>query len=521
MPAALNTGIYFVILHYELKFQKCKVMNFKRNLGTIIVAVVTALLTVVIYSSITDNGNQESGSTVSRRTLQNDTNGIHFANLPADFKAEEFNFTLAAENTVHAVVHVKTKFTREAQYSNPFYEFFFGERQQRPQREVEGVGSGVIISSDGYIVTNNHVVEKADEVAVTLNDERTMKAKIIGSDPATDLALLKIDAKDLPSLKFGNSQDIKLGEWVLAVGNPFDIGTTVTAGIVSAKGRNIGILQNRGQNNQLSIESFIQTDAAVNKGNSGGALVNIEGELIGINSAIASPTGSYSGYSFAIPATIAQKVVEDLIKYGEVQRAMLNVQISNVNDQVAKEYDLDTRKGALIRAVGRDGAADKAGIRPGDVIISVDGEDIEDVADLQTTINSYTPGDEVTVTVKRDGKEKQLDVTLRNRQGSTDIVTSDQTLDQLGAKFKAVDEQEKQRTGVSHGVQVVNLEEGALSDAGVREGFIITFIEGRKIQDADDIKQIIRDVPSGRKVEFEGLYPGGDYVYVYQIQIPE
>ena len=497
-------------------------MNFKKNLGTIIVAVVTALLTVVIYSSITDNKNPERGVTVSRRSLQNDTNGLYFANLPADFEAEKFNFTFAAENTVHAVVHVKTKFTRDAQYSNPFYEFFFGDRYQRPQREVEGMGSGVIISADGYIVTNNHVVEDADNIAVTLNDQRTLEAKIVGTDPATDLALLKIDAEDLPHLKFGNSHDIKLGEWVLAVGNPFDIGTTVTAGIVSAKGRNIGILRQRGQQgNQLAIESFIQTDAAVNKGNSGGALVNIEGELIGINSAIASPTGSYSGYSFAIPATIAKKVVEDLIKYGEVQRAMLNVQISDVNDQVAAEFDLETYEGALVRAVGRDGAADKAGIQPGDVIVKVDNKNIKDVADLQTTINSYRPGDEVTVTVKREGKEKQFEVTLRNRQGSTELVTSEQTLEKLGAKFKPLDEKLKQRIGISYGVQVTSLEEGALSNADIREGFIITAVEGSKIRNVNDIKQIFREVSAGSKVRVEGLYPGGDYVYVYQVDMPE
>jgi Do/DeqQ family serine protease len=496
-------------------------MNFKRNLGTIIVAVVTALLTVVIYSSVTSDGDRPGGTTISKRSFENDTNGIHFANLPADFQADKFNFTLAAENTVHAVVHVKTQFTRESQYSNPFYEFFFGEQYQRPQREVEGYGSGVIISADGYIVTNHHVVKNSDKVTVTLNDERTRDAEVVGTDPATDLALLKIEGEDLPHLKFGNSQDIKLGEWVLAVGNPFNIGTTVTAGIVSAKGRNIGILRDRGQNNQLAIESFIQTDAAVNKGNSGGALVNIEGELIGINAAIASPTGSYSGYSFAIPSTIAQKVVEDLIKYGEVQRAMLNVRISDINSQVAEEYDLDTRKGALVRAVGREGAADRAGIRPGDVIISVDGDKIQDVAELQTTINSYRPGDEVTVTVIRDGKKKQFDVTLRNRQGSTEIITGEETLEKLGAKFKPVDEELKRRIGIGYGVQVVNLEKGALSSADIREGFIITSVEGQRINNVNDIKQIFSEAPAGGKVRVEGLYPGGDYVYVYQVEMPE
>ncbi|HKL37845.1 MAG TPA: trypsin-like peptidase domain-containing protein, partial [Bacteroidales bacterium] len=327
-------------------------MNVKRNLGTILVALVTALLTVIIYSSLTDQGEQQQSTPVSfSRQSTGDTNGLHYANLPADFEAEQFNFTLAAENTVHAVVHVKTQFTRESQFNHPFYEFFFGDRQ-RPEREVEGYGSGVILSSDGYIVTNHHVVKRSDELSVTLNDERSFEAEIVGTDPATDLALLKIDAEDLPHLKFGDSRDMKLGEWVLAVGNPFNIGTTVTAGIVSAKGRSIGILNS--QESQLAIESFIQTDAAVNKGNSGGALVNVEGELIGINAAIASPTGSYSGYSFAIPAEIASKVVEDLIKYGEVQRAVLGVEMVPM-ERAREQFDLEVRKGAFVYGVKRDG----------------------------------------------------------------------------------------------------------------------------------------------------------------------
>ena len=494
-------------------------MNLKRYVGTAVIAILVALLTAMIYSSVSNNENEGNRFAAAERLSRNDTNGIHFANLPADFKAESFNFTLAAENTVPAVVHVKTQFTREAQYPSPLYRFFFDEQMPQRQRKVEGFGSGVIISSDGYIVTNNHVVEKSDEVSVTLHNEKEYKAKIVGSDPPTDLALLKIDGKDLPHLKFGNSQDIRLGEWVLAVGNPFNIGTTVTAGIVSAKGRNIGILSQRGgENQQLSIESFIQTDAAVNKGNSGGALVNIEGELIGINAAIASPTGSYSGYSFAIPSIIAQKVIEDVIKYGEVQRAMLGVQIRNINDQLAKDNDLDSREGAYIVAVNRKGSAGKAGIQPGDVVISVDGEKIIDVADLQTTINSYDPGDEVTVTVMRDGKEKQFDVTLRNRQGSTEIVTGQQALDALGAEFQTIDEQEKQRTGISHGVQVVKINDGKLKEAGIREGFIILSLNGRDIRNVNDIQKVYNQLPDGARMEFEGLYPGGDYIYVYQVK---
>ncbi|MCF8335042.1 MAG: Do family serine endopeptidase [Bacteroidales bacterium] len=492
-------------------------MSIRKHIGTVVIAILAALLTVVIYSGLTNNNDTQNRFAAAEQLSQNDTNGIHFTNLPADFKAESFNFTLAAENSVPAVVHVKTQFTRE-QPTNPLYRFFFDERAPQQRREVEGFGSGVIISPDGYIVTNNHVVQRSDELSVTLHNEKEYKAEIVGTDPPTDLALLKIDAENLPHLKFGNSQEMKLGEWVLAVGNPFNIGTTVTAGIVSAKGRRVGVLNQRSGENQLSIESFIQTDAAVNKGNSGGALVNIEGELIGINSAIASPTGTYAGYSFAIPAEIASKVVQDLIKYGEVQRAMLNVKVRDINEELAEKYGLETRQGAYIAAVNRDGAADRAGIKPGDVVTSVDGKEISDVAELQATINSYSPGDEVTVTVIRDGEKKQFDVTLRNKQGSTELVTGQQALDELGAEFKAIDDQEKQRTGVSHGVQVVSLEEGKLSESGIREGFIILSINGKEVRNINDIKSIYNQLPDGARMEFEGLYPGGDYVYVYQVE---
>jgi serine protease Do len=493
-------------------------MNIKKHFGTVVIAILAALLTVMIYSSLNNTNDTQRRFAASERLSQNDTNGIHFANLPADFKAEKFNFTLAAENSVPAVVHVTTQFTRE-QPVNPLYRFFFDERApQQRQREVEGFGSGVIISSDGYIVTNHHVVKQSDELSVTLHNEEDYEAEIVGMDPATDLALLKIDATDLPHLKFGNSQDMKLGEWVLAVGNPFNIGTTVTAGIVSAKGRRTGVLSQRSEENQLSIESYIQTDAAVNKGNSGGALVNIEGELIGINAAIASPTGTYAGYSFAIPSEIARKVVQDIMKYGEVQRAVLGVQIQEITGEIAQKYDLDTRQGAYIVGVQREGAADRADIKPGDVVIRVDGKEISDVAELQATINSYSPGDEVTVTVLRDGERQQFDVMLRNRQGSTEIVTGQEALEELAAEFKDIDAQEKQRSGISHGVQVVSIEDGKLSEAGIREGFIVISVNGKPVKSVSDLRQIYNQAPDSARLEFEGLYPGGDYVYVYQVE---
>jgi S1-C subfamily serine protease len=307
---------------------------------------------------------------------------------------------------------------------------------------------------------------------------------------------------------------MKLGEWVLAVGNPFNIGTTVTAGIVSAKGRSIGILNS--QESQLAIESFIQTDAAVNKGNSGGALVNVEGELIGINAAIASPTGSYSGYSFAIPAEIARKVVEDLIKYGEVQRAVLGVEMVSM-EQARERFDLEVRQGAFVFGVKRDGAAEKAGIKPHDVIISVDGEEVTGASDLQTIINNYRPGDQVTITVNRQGKEKQFEVTLRNKQGSTEIITGQEAMKELGAQLKAIDEGSREYR-IDRGVQVVKLEEGKLQESGIREGFIITHVNGNRIGSVQQIKNIYNQTPDGQTLEFEGLYPGGEYVYVYQVK---
>mgnify|MGYP006286496011 CR=1 FL=1 len=497
-------------------------MNIKKHIGTVVIAILAALLTVMIYSSLTNDNSRSNRFAAAERLNQNDTNGIHFANLPADFKAESFNFTLAAENTVPAVVHVKTQFTRETQYQSPLYRFFFDEQMPQREREVEGFGSGVIISSDGYIVTNNHVVEQSDNVSVTLHNEQEYEAEIVGTDPVTDLALLKVDAEGLPHLKFGNSQDLKLGEWVLAVGNPFNIGTTVTAGIVSAKGRSIDILSQRQGENKMAIESFIQTDAAVNKGNSGGALVNIEGDLIGINSAIASPTGSYAGYSFAIPASIAKKVVEDLIKYGEVQRAMLGISMVDVtNERVQdriEQLDLDNKEGVLVMGVKRDGAAHRAGIQPNDVIISIDGETINDPTELQLIINSHDPGDEVTVTIIRNGDRKEIDVTLRNREGTTEIITGQQALEELGAEFQAIGDEEKRRTGVSHGVQVVSLEDGKLSKSGIREGFIIISINGKEVRSLNDVKKIYSQLPDGARMELEGLYPGGDYIYVYQVQ---
>ncbi len=317
------------------------------------------------------------------------------------------DFTQAAERSVEAVVHVKTKYYRQQQYVDPFYQFFFGRPQQSQQPSAMASGSGVILSNDGYIVTNNHVIEDANEIEVVLNDKRTFAAQLIGTDPNTDLALLKIEATDLPTIEIGNSDDLRVGEWVLAVGNPFNLTSTVTAGIVSAKARSINIL-----NSDMKIESFIQTDAAVNPGNSGGALVNTRGQLVGINTAIASQTGSYAGYAFAIPTAIMQKVVADLRQYGTVQRALLGIRMLDITQQVKDQLSLESMEGVYVGEVISGSAADKAGMKAGDVIVQVDGRPINASSQLQEQIGRKNPGDQITILVRRGHRSVSLQVTL-------------------------------------------------------------------------------------------------------------
>ena len=317
------------------------------------------------------------------------------------------DFTQAAERSVEAVVHVKTKYYRQQQYVDPFYQFFFGRPQQSQQPSAMASGSGVILSNDGYIVTNNHVIEDANEIEVVLNDKRTFTAKLIGTDPNTDLALLKIEATALPTIEIGNSDDLRVGEWVLAVGNPFNLTSTVTAGIVSAKARSINIL-----NSDMKIESFIQTDAAVNPGNSGGALVNTQGQLVGINTAIASQTGSYAGYAFAIPTAIMQKVVADLRQFGTVQRALLGIRMLDITQQVKDQLSLESMEGVYVGEVISGSAADKAGMKAGDVIVQVDGRPINASSQLQEQIGRKNPGDQITILVRRGQRSLTLQVTL-------------------------------------------------------------------------------------------------------------
>jgi Do/DeqQ family serine protease len=400
-------------------------------------------------------------------------------------------------------------------FNNPLFEYFFGPQQGRQQQEIpmqEGSGSGVIISEDGYIVTNNHVIDRSKEIEVTLNDKRTYKAKLIGADPNTDIALIKIEAENLPVVLFGNSDSLKVGEWVLAVGNPFNLTSTVTAGIVSAKARNINII-----NSQMKIESFIQTDAAVNPGNSGGALVNTRGELVGINTAIASQTGSYAGYSFAVPVSIAQKVVSDLRQFGAVQRAILGVQMGDITDELAKEKKLKTLEGAFVGEVVENSAAEKAGIKAEDVIIKINDVAIKSSSELQEQIGRYSPGDKVSITVLRDNKEISLKAELKNMQGNTSLVTADAKIDVLGAEFAEVSEKIKSKFNLSYGLEVKSLTKGKFHDAGIKEGFIIVKINNQAIRTVDDVETAfdaaINTNDQFKVLNIAGVYPNGKIAY--------
>jgi len=416
------------------------------------------------------------------------------------------DFVAAAELTVHAVVHVTTESLLKSG-NDPFYQFFYG--RPMPPQSVKASGSGVIISSDGYIVTNNHVVQGAENIEVALNDRQYFTARVIGTDPTTDLALLKIDGENLTYINYGNSDDIKVGEWVLAVGNPFNLTSTVTAGIVSAKGRMINILGADPRTGASAIESFIQTDAAVNPGNSGGALVNTRGELVGINSAIQSSTGAFVGYSFAIPSNIVKKVVEDLKEFGTVQRAYIGVSIKNIDKRLATELGIEDLNGVYVLGIFENGAADNAGIRKGDIITKVGSASVSKVPELQEQISQFRPGDQVVITLKRDGKEIEKKMILKNIDGGTEIVRKEQKelYDVLGARFNNVPVEQQKKLGISGGAQVSRIWSGKLMKAGIREGFIITSVDNKTVKDKSDIIKYLEGKKGG--VLLKGIYPNG------------
>lgn len=453
--------------------------------------------------------------------------GVHLASLTAEGYPD---FTKAAENSVHAVVHIKSTVKSQAPVQgrqraiDPFEYFFgFGDRGQdfgTPQPSV-GFGSGVIISKDGYIVTNNHVIDKANEIEVTLNDNRKFTAKLIGTDPQTDIALLKIEGNDFPYIPFGNSDNLKVGEWVLAVGNPFNLTSTVTAGIVSAKGRG-GIGANSGD-----IQSFIQTDAAINRGNSGGALVNTNGELVGINTAIYSQTGDFAGYGFAVPISIAGKVVADIKEYGTVQRAVLGVMIQDIS--VAKEANPDKTKGlkanegAYVGGFAEMSPAKQAGLEEGDVITAINGVKVKGVSELQDQVNRFRPGDKVKVDIIRGSSTKTYDVTLKNSSGNTSVVKKGDGIAAVGAAFKELSADKKKDLGVSYGVEVAGVDNGGkFYKEGISKGFIIQKINNQPVSSPSQVENIITSTAGSHdKVLFiSGITPSGARKY-YAVDLSE
>ncbi len=472
-------------------------MKARKIIGFFAGTLLTALFAVIIYAKFVQP---------EAKIVEVDAKpAVCYTSLPAGASTSPMDFTGAAESSVNAVVHVKTKVFREME-ANPLYEFFFGIEPDANVAPLLGFGSGVIISDDGYIVTNNHVIDGSDEIEVILNDKREYSATLIGKDPTSDLALIKIKESNLPTLGFGNSDDLRLGEWVLAVGNPYNLTSTVTAGIISAKARDINILRN-----VLSIESFIQTDAAVNPGNSGGALVNTAGKLVGINTAIASRTGSYQGYSFAIPVSIVQKVVADLMEYGEVQRAIIGITIQDVTSQLLEEKRLDKIEGVFVNGVSEDGAGKAAGMKEGDLVLAVNDVKVNSVSELQEQVSKYRPNDKVSVLVKRNGKLKQFDLVLRNLNGNTDIVRTADVTTILGAIFEPVSITAKRKLEIKSGVRVASLKSGKLMKVGVKKGFIITSINKMPVNTVKDISDILRDVDGG--VMIEGVYGDGSKTY--------
>jgi Do/DeqQ family serine protease len=440
-------------------------------------------------------------------TVSKDSSNIELQNARAyltsmQTQEGQIDFTYAAELTVHAVVHVHIKMAGTPE--NPILDWFYGDRNSKP-REVQGYGSGVIISSDGYIITNNHVVENAESVDVTLNDKRAFTAKVIGRDPGSDIALLKINADNLPFIKYGDSEQLKLGEWVLAVGNPFNLTSTVTAGIVSAKGRSLQL--NEGN---YKIESFIQTDAAVNMGNSGGALVNTKGLLVGITSAIMSPNGAYAGNSFAIPVTIVKKVVDDLREFGEVQRAIIGVNIQDLQSDDATKLGLHDLKGVLVTRIMPEGSAKEAGMKENDVITKFDGQPVNTMSELQEQVGKHRPGDKATVTFVRGGKESTIPITLKNVAGNTRVVTAAMETSEdvvFGAKLESLDSEDMNSLNIDSGVKVVEVNKGKFKDLGMAEGFIILSVNGKKVKSPDGVRQATNNGTTLKSIE--GILPDG------------
>lgn len=442
--------------------------------------------------------------------------------VPQSDALQRVDLTDAADKSVHAVVHIKStqnSKTRTIRRAPDIYDFFFGDgtgREQtvRTQPRV-GFGSGVILSKDGYIVTNNHVIADADEIMVTLNDNRTLPARLVGADENTDLALIKVESdSDLDFLPVGDSDDLKVGEWVLAVGNPFNLTSTVTAGIVSAKARSLGVYNG-------GIESFIQTDAAINQGNSGGALVNARGELVGVNAVLSSPTGSYAGYGFAIPTSIMTKVVADLKEFGTVQRAVLGIVGGTVTSELNEEKNLGTVEGVYVSEIVPDGAAQTAGIEVGDVVVGLDGKVVKTMAEMQEMLAKHLPGDKVKVKLLRDKKEREYTVELKNVQGNTNVVKN-VDLDVLGAEFKEINDKEKRQYNVAYGLKVVDVKNGLFEKAGIKKGFVVMKVNSVPVKSVEDLQKAVKQAnASSEQVLFiSGVNSAGRRAY-YSVDLSQ
>ncbi len=480
----------------NLKTDNMTILNTLKLFGMGILGGTLPLATYVII--------QHNATNLSDQVIDGNRNAIHqvdFNGVPSGL-----DFTSAAENTVHSVVHITTKVVQTTFQRDPFQEFFYGPGAggREFKQYGAGAGSGVIVSSQGYIVTNNHVIENASEIQVVLNDNSKYDAKVIGADPSTDIAVLKIEGQNFPAIPIGNSDELKIGEWVLAVGNPFNLTSTVTAGIVSAKARNINLLSERSAQDVVPIESFIQTDAAVNPGNSGGALVNTRGELIGINTAIASQTGSYAGYSFAVPINLVDKVMRDLIDFGIVQRGFLGVQIADVTQEVKEKNKLPDLKGVFLAKVTEGGSADKAGLKDGDVILKIGSKEVNSVASLQEEIGKRRPGDKVSLTVRqKDGDIISKELVLRNKDGDTELMSKEEISKNyaLGATFIELTDKEKKELNISYGVKIKSITTGKLKSIGLQEGIIITKVNNEPIETVAELTEKLSGVNRGILLE--------------------
>jgi Do/DeqQ family serine protease len=496
-------------------------MKIKQILLVIGISAVSAVTSVFIYGKVTRSANPNFVQTPNGNAPVNYAG--FFDNVAGG--GDPIDFTKAANAAVPAVVHIKTKIAAkkinnqlprtQGNSMEDLFDQFFNNMGPRIQPEQRASGSGVIISDDGYIITNNHVVSDggsgvADEITVTLHNKKIYKARVIGKDASSDLAVLKIDGTGFPFLLYGNSDNVKLGQWVLAIGYPLTLETTVTAGIVSAKGRNIGI--NRKQSD-TPIESFIQTDAAVNQGNSGGALITTDGQLIGINSAIYAPTGTYAGYSFAIPVNLTKKIVNDLIKFGDVKRPYLGVQVA--------EDKYDAGDGAHIGSVAKDGAAASIGLKKGDIITKVNDAPINSWTELQATVSSYNTGEKINITYKRNGKEYTTAATLTSKTGTYDRITSTSVGDKLGADLETLDKKKALTYEIEGGVIVKKIiSGGTFSKTRMQDGFIITSINGEEINSIEELGQAL-NMLKGESIQLEGIYPGYEGIYRYPLNLDE